>query len=145
MTPLVLAYLKLPGVLLAATDIAPNFNKPCPLPKHDFLFLPPWWEYLQPKFDELGHCTVSLNDASGHFQLDNIWHIGLAILDMLLRVGGFVAVISIIIAGIQYITSTGSTDAATNARKRIVNSLIGLAIILVASGVVAFIGKTFGG
>jgi hypothetical protein len=144
MTPLVLAYLKLPGVLLAATDIAPNFNKPCPLPKHDFLFLPPWWEYLQPKFDELGHCAVVVSGKGG-FDLSSLWAIGLAVLDMLLRIGGFVAVISIIIAGIQYITSTGSTDAATNARKRIVNSLIGLAIILVASGVVAFIGKTFGG
>jgi hypothetical protein len=138
MTPLVLAYLKLPVFLAAVND-------KCNLPKHDFFFLPPWWEYMQPRIDELGHCSVTLNDASGSFQLNSIWAIGLAVLDMLLRVGGFVAVISIIVAGIQYITSTGSTEAATSARKRLVNSLIGLAIILIAAGVIAFIGNTFGG
>jgi hypothetical protein len=69
----------------------------------------------------------------------------LAVLDMLLRIGGFAAVISIIIAGVQYIMSTGSPEKGTSARKRLTNSLIGLAIILIATGLVSFIGNSIGG
>jgi hypothetical protein len=141
MIPLILVASKLSTFWLAAAKL----GDPCTLPKHNFFFLPPWWEFLQPRYDELGHCAVTLNNAAGKFQLNSVWAIGLAVLDMLLRIGGFAAVISIIIAGVQYITSTGNTENATNARKRLTNSLIGLAIVLVAGGVVAFIGNTFGG
>lgn len=105
---------------------------------HSFFFIPNWWKYLpnQPDPNTTPPCQITFNFPG------DIWAVGLAVLDMLLRIGGFVAVISIIIAGIQYITSTGSPDAATSARKRLTNSLIGLAIVLVASGVVAFIGNT---
>ncbi|MBX4190712.1 pilin [Candidatus Saccharibacteria bacterium] len=102
-----------------------------------FFFLPNWWEFL--KQPSPPNCNIAFNFPG------DIWAVGLAILDMLLRIGGFVAVISIIIAGIQYIVSSGSPENVTSARKRIINSFIGLAIVLIASAVVAFIGKTFGG
>lgn len=101
---------------------------------HSFFFLPNWWEFLS-KQPSPPDCSISLN-----FPTD-IWTIGLAVLDMLLRVGGFVAVISIIIAGLQYIMSTGNPEKGSSARKRLTNSLIGLAIVLIASGVVAFLGN----
>jgi len=75
---------------------------------------------------------------------DGLWSIGLAIIDMLLYVAGIVAVISIIIAGVSYITAAGSSDQITSARKRIVNSLLGLAIVLIASALVSFIGNAIG-
>jgi hypothetical protein len=104
---------------------------------HQFFFLPPWWEFLPtPQPPE---CSISFNPPG------DIWLVGLAILDMLLRIGGFLAVISIIIAGVQYITSGGSIEKGASARKRIVNSLIGLAIVLIASGAVRFIGNQIGG
>jgi hypothetical protein len=127
--------IKLPVVMLAA-----DYGAACTLKLNSFFFLPPWWEFLPTKIDKVTHeCVVAFNFPG------DIWVVGLAILDMLLRIGGFVAVISIVVAGVQYISSMGSTDAATNARKRLTNSLIGLAIIIVASGVVAFIGNTLGG
>lgn len=136
MNPIYLALIHLPQPLLAKT------GDTCTLPNHQFFFLPPWWEYLQPRIDELGHCAVSFNKAgAGGFQLSNVWAVGLAVLDMLLRLGGFVAVISIIIAGIQYITATGNPETGAAARKRLVSSLIGLAIILIATGIVAFLGN----
>jgi hypothetical protein len=116
----------------------------CTLPSHTFFFLPSWWEFLQPKIDEIGHCAITLDNPSGKFDLSSIWGIGLAVLDMLLRIGGFLAVISIIIAGIQYITSTGNPEKGTSARKRLTNSLIGLAIMLIAAAVVSFIGNKLG-
>jgi hypothetical protein len=110
---------------------------------HTFFFLPSWWEYLPiqptPSLDPTKNCVINFSFPG------DILFVGLAVLDMLLRIGGFVAVISIIVAGVQYITSSGSTDNASNARKRLTNSLIGLAIIIIASGTVAFIGNTFGG
>jgi hypothetical protein len=105
---------------------------------HSFFFLPNWWEFL-PKQPQPPACVINAAFP------DDLWGVALAILDMLLRVGGFLAVISIIIAGVQYITSTGSPEKGTSARKRLTNSLIGLAIILIATGVVSFIGNSIGG
>jgi len=73
-----------------------------------------------------------------------LWSVGLAVIDMLLYLAGIVAVISIIIAGISYITAAGSSDQITAARKRIVNSLLGLAIVLVATAAISFIGNAIG-
>jgi hypothetical protein len=75
---------------------------------------------------------------------NGLWSIGLAVIDMLLYVAGIVAVISIIIAGVSYITAAGSSDQITSARKRIINSLLGLAIVLIASALVSFIGNAIG-
>jgi hypothetical protein len=105
---------------------------------HSFFFLPSWWEYL-PKQPSPPDCNVTFV-----FPHDT-WAVGLAVLDMLLRIGGFLAVISIIIAGVQYITSMGEPEKGASARKRLTNSLIGLVIVLIASGLVAWIGNTVGG
>jgi hypothetical protein len=105
-----------------------------------FFFLPPWYKYLAlaNKLDQTT-CTI----VSPPFVFPNdVWLIGLAILDMLLRLAGFVAVISIIISGIMYVTSAGEPDKAAAARKRLSNSLIGLVIALIATGFVAFIANT---
>jgi hypothetical protein len=112
----------------------------CPLPHKSFFFLPPWWEYLGGKQDALGNCIPNFDLSHPA----NLWLIGLALLDILLRVAGFIAVISIIIAGVELIRSEGSTEKATNARQRIVNSLLGLAIAAGATALVVFVGNTAG-
>jgi hypothetical protein len=113
----------------------------CALPKSSFFFIPPWWEYLNGRIDPLSACSPTLSNAAGNFQLNNIWLVGLAVLDMLLRLAGFVAVVSIMIAGAQYVFSGGSPEKAASARKRIYNSLYGLVIALIATAVVTFVGK----
>lgn len=67
--------------------------------------------------------------------------IGLAVLDMLLYAAGFVAVLMVIAAGLEFIFAGGETDKAAEARKRIQNSLIGLVIAVSATAIVSFIGK----
>lgn len=99
-----------------------------------FFFLPPWWEYLGVD----NSCSVKFSG------IGDIWLVGLAILDMLLRLAGFLAVISIIIAGVSYMTAAGNAEKVTSARKRIVNSLVGLFIAMTAAGLVAFIGNSIG-
>jgi len=109
-------------------------SKPCP--KKTFFFLPPWWEYLGSETDPLGKCAPAFNFPN------DIWKVALAILDMLLRIAGFIAVLSIIFSGVMYITAQGNVEKATSARRRVYNSLIGLAIALVATAFVTFLGNT---
>lgn len=114
------------------------FATACTLSGSSFFGFPHWWKYLNGETDPLGKCVPAFNFPN------DILTVGLAIIDILLRLAGIVAVFSIIIAGISYIAAAGSSDKITAARKRIVNSLLGLAIVLVAAGVVSFIGNRLG-
>jgi hypothetical protein len=122
---------------LAAFNIGPC--DPNKLDNASFFGFPHWWKYVQKgNYDGVGNCTPTVQFPDG------VWAIILAGIDMLLYLAGIVAVISIIIAGISYVTSMGNSDAVTHARKRIINSLLGLAIVLVASALVSFIGNSVG-
>ena len=116
--------------------LKPKLFLACTIVNSPFFGFPHWWKYLGTQTDPTGKCVPAFNFPS------DTWAIGLAVLDMLLYLAGIVAVVSIIIAGIGYITATGNTDKITSSRKRIVNSLLGLAVVLVASAVVSFIGNS---
>lgn len=118
-----LAILKINFILAAASSTCT---------KNSFFFLPPWYEYMTL---DPNTCTPQVKSFS------DLYAIGLAVLEMLLRVAGFAAVISIIISGILYITSNGNSEKASKALSRLYNSLIGLAIAFLAAGFVAFIGN----
>jgi hypothetical protein len=125
-----------------------NFGTAClkyqvqDLNKNNFFFLDHWWKYLKLQQDALGNCVPTV-DIWNH--PNDLWLIGLAVLDSLLKIAGFVAVISIIIAGAQLITAEGSPDKAVNARNRLVNSLVGVAIAVSATAFVSFLGNSLGG
>lgn len=121
--------------VLADTPAASVSTTACP--KSNFFFIPPWYEYLDLHSDA-GGCTPTFNFP------DDILPVGLAIVDMLVRLAGFVAIVSIIIAGVTYVTAGGVVDKTATAKRRIYNSLAGLAIVSVAAGVVAFIGNKLG-
>lgn len=104
--------------------------------KNTFFFIPHWWEYLKTTASG-DQCSIDF-----HFPGD-IFGIALAVLDILLRLAGFIAVVMIILAGFQYIFSLGNPEKITNSRKRITNGLIGLAIAFVATLAVTFIGREF--
>lgn len=128
---MIMAFLSLlPAPFLAAVGDA------CTPKGGSFFFLPHWWEYLTTRVDDLGQCSPVFNFPN------DILAVALAVIDMLLRLAGLAAVVSIIIAGISYIMATGASDKITAARKRIQNSLIGLAIVFVAAAVVSFIGNS---
>jgi len=112
----------------------------CTVPKaKSFFFIPTWWEYIT------GGERDAFNQCIPHVTFpDGAWAIGLAVLDILLRLAGFIAVVMIIVAGVEYITSIGNPEKITSARKRIQNSLIGLAAALVATAFVSFIGRQIG-
>ena len=113
-----------------------------PASSNKFFGFPHWWEYITTgQLDKTVSppvCTPVVNFPDG------LWAIAFAVIDMLLYLAGIVAVVAIIISGIMYITSQGNIDKTTTARRRIINSLLGLAVVLIASLVVGFIGNKIG-
>lgn len=95
--------------------------------------IPSWYHYID-KSVEAGHCQLNFDFPS------DLGLVGLAVIEILLRLGAIVAVGYIIYAGFMYMTSQGEPDKAKNAQQMIMNAVIGLVIALLATGVVTFIG-----
>lgn len=126
-------------IYFAAFTQTPNCNPNKDNPGSAFFGFPHWWKYISTGHtDPLGKCVPTVNFPTG------LWAVGFAVIDMLLYLAGIVAVISIVIAGIQYIAATGSPDKTSAARKRIQNALIGLAIVVIAAPIVSYIGNKVG-
>lgn len=113
----------------------PSLYLACDLGNNSFLGLPPWWLYLQGVPDGAGGCSPAFTKPG------DILPIGLAIINILLHLAGFVAVIAVIVSGVSYILAIGNPEKITSSRKGIQNALIGLAIAMIAAQIVSFIGK----
>lgn len=119
-----------------------------------FFGLVPWYNYLtlndKKITDENGKvayvCETNFNFlGNDKGSKSTVPLVLLAVIDDLLRIAGLVTIFYIITGGIKYITSQGSSDETAKAQSTITNALIGLAISLVAVGIVTFIGNTLGG
>ncbi len=97
--------------------------------------IPTWYRYLEGDVDETGRCTVVFSFP------DDIGKVLLALVEILLRIGGLVAVAFVVYGGIQFILSQGEPDKARTARRTIVNALVGLIIALLSTFIVTFIGR----
>jgi hypothetical protein len=144
------------------------FNFACALPHKTFFFLPSWWEYLSGKQDAFGSCIPNVDLVS---HPSNLWLIGLAILDILIRVGGngsalphtaanqgainsilnaaFVifgalAVLFIILAGFRMVTSGDNPTKVAEARRQILFAALGLVVIATAGTLVNFVLNRLG-
>jgi hypothetical protein len=111
-------------------------------PDRLFLGLVPWYHYLNLnsscQFDD-SHPFALLGSQS------SLLLILLAVVDDLMRVAGLLAVVFVIYAGIKYITSQGDPGETAKAQSTLLNSLVGLAIAIVAIGTVSFIGNKLAG
>ena len=63
--------------------------------------------------------------------------VGIAIIDILLRVAGMAAFFYIVLSGFKFVLSQGSPDKEKSARQALINSAIGLIIALLAIGLVS--------
>lgn len=61
------------------------------------------------------------------------------IINVLLTVGGIIAVIMIIVGGIKYTTSTGDSSSLNSARETILYAVVGLVISIMAFAIVNFV------
>jgi len=114
---------------------------PCTVNTSDTLFglLKPWYYYLTSgRWDSSSPqaCIPSVDLLSN---INQLWLIGLALLDDLLAIAGFAAVALVIYGGIRFITSSGNPEHAKAARGTVINALIGLAIVSVAIILVNFL------
>lgn len=101
-----------------------------------FLGFPKWHKYLDGVTTDFG-CTPKLQ------KLSDIWLIGLAILEIMLRLVAVIAIFIVLYGGVQFITSQGDPGNTKKARETIVNALIGLIIAVTATAVVSFVAGRF--
>lgn len=153
------------GVLSPRVHAAPSAGDPCVAGRHyKFLgIIPTWYEYIKdyqtiprPKdasgntfqsqvyTDSCGIVHPDGSDTANNLKSDAV-AIGLAVIDILLRVGALVAVAMVMLGGYKYMSSQGEPKNLEAAMATILNAAIGLGIVLAATVLVAFIGHTLGG
>lgn len=116
-----------PTVVYAAND--------CPDAKdrNAFELIPTWYKYLDLDSD----CEVSDFQFPG-----DIWKIGIAGIEIILRIAGLVAFGMITFAGFKFVLSRGNPTEASKARQTIIDAAIGIAITSIATVLVGFLGRT---
>lgn len=125
-------------------------------PKQSFFSIPTWYKYLPVTKDSVtGQCEVdfSITDAKdnpdkgtvkGGFNGIGIILVGLAIVDILVRIAGMLAFGYIIYSGFKYMTSQGSPDGTKAAFSMIINASIGLLVAILAAAIISFLGSSLG-
>lgn len=110
--------------------------------EHLLFFLPTWYKYLvlAGKMEDVnGRCATVVD-----LEVADLALILLAVLDIVLRLAGLVAVAYVMFGGFKFITSQGDAEGIKKARQTITNALIGLVIALLATAFVGFIGTRLG-
>jgi hypothetical protein len=67
----------------------------------------------------------------------------LSVINIILALAGLIAVLVLIIGGFRYVTSFGNDDAVGNAKKMIINAILGIIIIILAFVVVRVVQNVF--
>lgn len=142
-----IALLLLPLIMFTVVAVAlpaPAFaavNDSCHQSRSFFGF-PTWYEYLDigPKGDD--ECAiVGPNDGLNNFSWEKaLPRIMLALIDIMLRLVGIVATGFLVYSGFLFLTAQGNPDSAKKARSAAINALIGIAIAILATSVVSFVG-----
>lgn len=115
----------------AARLLVTTFGKACEA--EAIKFLPTWYKYLDSE-TVAGRCTPKFMFP------DDVGKIALALVEIMLQLAAIIAIGFIVYGGFQYLISQGEADKIAGARKTILNAIIGLAIAMLATGIVAFIG-----
>lgn len=77
-----------------------------------------------------GYVPSSVSKATGIFDVSNLNGFLGNVLDLLVAIGGLVALAFLILGGIKYVTSGGDASKAEGARKQVIAALIGLVIVI---------------
>jgi hypothetical protein len=116
-----------------------------------FFDFPTWYKYLDvAKSKATGKCEIAFHlqkkasDGSytGQFDGTAVILIGLAVIDILIRIAALVALFFVLYGGIKYITSQGSPDGTKAAQNTIQNALLGLIVAVTAAAFVTYLGKS---
>jgi lysylphosphatidylglycerol synthetase-like protein (DUF2156 family) len=67
----------------------------------------------------------------------------LSVINIILALAGLIAVLVLIIGGFRYVTSFGNDEAVGQAKKMIINAILGIIIIILAFVVVRVVSNVF--
>ena len=107
----------------------------------DILGIPHWYKYLEddvPTSLVTGKCVAKFTDFK------DIVLIVFAIIEIGIRIATYMGIIFFIYGAIQLTVSQGSPENVNKARQTIINALVGVAIALLATAIVNFIGLKLG-
>lgn len=68
-----------------------------------------------------------------------------AVINMLLYLLGFIAILFLIIGGYQYIASSGNPDQIETAKKTIMYAVIGIVVVVLSWAIIYFVTSSLGG
>ena len=123
----IIFFLLLPNMALAQAPKPPGSNTPVTDPPPEGQ--PPG---SNTPVDEEFMITNPLEGAD----IENVGQLITFVINLLLAFVGIIAIISIVIAGYKMIIGSGNSDEVEDAKKRIVWSLAGLAVVLLAAALV---------
>ena len=127
----------------ASAKAADPINDSCHKP---LLGIPTWYEYLELGVKGNDPCAIIGPTAPGgdSEQLDVrkvIPRIGMALVDIMLRIAALVALAFVIYGGFRYTLSQGEPDATKKAKGTIISASVGLVITMFAATIVGFVGN----
>ena len=111
-----------------------------------FLGFPTWYKYLQTDDLDVGDSTICTPMLGS---LNDIWLVGLAVIEILLRVGILVAIAYVVVGGVKFIDARGDTggggkpDKINTSKQTVLDGLKGVVICVAATAVVSFIAGRF--
>ena len=123
-----------------------NFAAACQPKGSGFLGFPTWYKYLDGLPD-----AVSSDLTGTSYQactpvianINDVWLILAAVIEILLRVAALLAVGYVLYGGIFYITSQGEPDRTQKARNTVLSALVGLVVAVTAASMISFIAGRF--
>lgn len=130
------------GLVVASPTPALAANGDCESSSSGFLGFPTWYKYVEKEPAKVaGKCTLKFNFPADFAK------IALAVVEIMLRFGGLIAVGYIIYGGVQFVLSQGdlgqgNVPKTTIARHTVQNALIGLVVAMLATAIVRLVGNT---
>jgi hypothetical protein len=141
---LITAFYSLPQIFAAAPAVTgPTSDAACP--GGGFFGLPPWYKYLKSTTTNSNLLTGANKEVCTPYigSITDFLLIGLAVLEMLLRVAAFMAILFVLYGGFKYITSQAEPEKLKAARGTIINAIIGLVIAVSSTALITFIAGRF--
>ena len=101
-----------------------------------FFGLPAWYKYLDPQPGDT-RCVPILDGLS------DIWLVGLAVIEFLIRLALYIGIAYVIYAGLKYSESRGNVEKAATAKNTLIDAITGVVIAMIAVALISFAGGRF--
>lgn len=99
----------------------------------NFFTFPTWYKYLTMINTSNGSCQPHLQS------IWDVWLIGAAIIEMLIRIAAMLAIVMIVWGGVRYIQSRGDPNNTKAALNTIISAVAGLVVSVAATALISFV------